>query len=617
MPRIIFSPFEKAIETDGSRSILQLAQEAGIPLQSTCGGKKICGKCKVIVEKTDGPLPTTSDREREVLGGHIEKGYRLACETVLAHGAVVVIPEESRIRRQVILTSDTKHSYPVRLRPKVSHYYVEVSPPALDSVIADRERLILALKKTYGIRRPKLDPFVLRKLPHTLRSDRKGVTVAIRDKDEIIDLYPGRGDGLFGVAFDVGTTTVVAFLMDLITGDKLSVKPAMNPQIAIGDDVITRISFCQENSGGLEKLRTSIVDCLNALIVEASAEAVIDPDQIMEATVVGNTAMHHLFVGLDPRYLSMAPYSPVLQEAQDYKARDLGLKIGASAYVHLLPLKAGFVGSDTVASVLATGLHRTKIPTLLLDLGTNGEIVFGNKHRMLCCSTAAGPAFEGGHIRWGMRASAGAIERLKIDPDTLDVGWETIHDQRPLGLCGSGIISAIAEMIRVGIILGRGNFDEELQTPRLRDGEDGREFVLTWASEAATREDIVITQRDVAELQMAKSAVNAGATLLMEQFEGEEVERILLAGACGNYVDPLDACTIDLFPGCLTAKVMGVGNAAGHGSCLTLLDKNKRREAERIATKMEYRELAATTRFQELFVSGMFFPSARDFEDEF
>ena len=618
MPTISFLPFNKAIETDGSKNILQLAQEAGVPLQSTCGGKKICGKCKVIVEKADGPLPPLSDRELEVFGGHMEKGYRLACETVLIRGAEVVIPEESRIKDPVILTSDTKHPYPARLRPNIIHHYVEVLPPALDSVIADRERLILALEKTYGIRRPALDPFVLRKLPHTLRSDRKGVTIVLRNKNEIIDLYPGGGKGLFGVAFDVGTTTVVAFLMDLMSGEKLSVRSAMNPQIAFGDDVITRISFCRENSGGLEKLRTRIVECLNVLIAEASAEARIDPDRIMEATIVGNTAMHHLFMGLDPRYLSMAPYAPVLQEGQDHKARDLGLKIGDSAYVHLLPLKAGFVGSDTIACILATGLHRRKIPTLLIDLGTNGEIVFGNKHRMLCCSTAAGPAFEGGHIRWGMRASAGAIERLKIDPETLDVTWKTIHHERPSGLCGSGIISAIAELIRVGIILGRGNFDEVFQTPRLRDGEDGLEFVLVWASETATKQDIVITQKDVAELQMAKSAVNAGATLLMEEFEGEEaVKSILLAGAGGNYVDPQDACTIDLFPGCLTAKIVGVGNAAGHGSCLALLDQNKRREAERIAAKMEYCELAATTRFQELFVSGMFFTSARDFEDEF
>ncbi|MBW2616951.1 MAG: DUF4445 domain-containing protein [Deltaproteobacteria bacterium] len=617
MTEILFMPFEKTAQPDGVKNILQLAQEAGLPLQSTCGGKKICGKCKVIVEKSDGPLSPPSDMEREVFGGLVDKGYRLACDTILTDEAVVRIPEESRLKRQVILTSDTEHQYPVQLQSNVSHYYVEVPPPVLDSVIADRERLLLALSSAYGIHRPGLDPFVLQKLAHTLRSGRKGITATIRDKREIIDLYAGRQDGIFGMAFDIGTTTVVGYLMDLLTGYKLSVKSAMNPQIAMGDDVITRISFCHDESGGLEKLRASIVDCLNALIAGASLEAGIDPGQIMEATVVGNTAMHHLFVGLDPQYLPMAPYPPVLQESQDYKARDLGIKIGASAYVHLLPLKAGFVGSDTIACILATGLHKSKIPTLLIDLGTNGEIVLGNRNRMLCCSTAAGPAFEGGHIRWGMRASAGAIERLKIDPVTLDVKWETIHNAPPLGLCGSGIISAIAEMIRTGIILEKGNFSEEIQSPRLRDGEAGTEFVLVRASETATKQDIVITQKDVAELQMAKSAVYAGATLLMEQFEGEQIRRILLAGACGNYADPLDACTIDLFPACETAKVIGVGNAAGHGSCLTLLDKNKRKEAGRIAGKIEYQELAAASRFQELFVSSMFFTSALDYQDDF
>ncbi len=617
MTEILFLPFEKTAQPDGVKNILELAREAGVPLQSTCGGKKICGKCKVIVEKSDGPLPPPSDRECEVFGELVDKGYRLACDTILTNKAVVLIPEESRLKRQVILTSDAEHQYPVRLQSNVNQYYVEVAPPVLNSVIADRERLLLALSSAYGIHRPGLDPFVLQKLPHTLRSDRKGITATIRDKREIIDLYTGRQDGLFGMAFDIGTTTVVGYLMDLLTGNKLSVKSAMNPQIAMGDDVITRISFCHEEAGGLEKLRASIVECLNALIVEASLEAGIDPSRIMEATVVGNTAMHHLFVGLDPQYLSIAPYPPVLQERQDYKARDLGIKIGASAYVHLLPLKAGFVGSDTIACVLATGLHKSKIPTLLIDLGTNGEIVLGNKNRMLCCSTAAGPAFEGGHIRWGMRASAGAIERLKIDPVSLDVKCETIDNEAPLGLCGSGIISAIAEMIRTGIILEKGNFSEEIQSPRLRDGEDGTEFVLVRASETATKQDIVITRKDVAELQMARSAVYAGATLLMEQFEGEQVRRILLAGACGNYADPLDACTVDLFPACETARVIGVGNAAGHGSCLTLLDKNKRKEAERIAGKIEYRELAAANRFQELFVSSMFFTSALDYQDDF
>ncbi len=617
MPKIIFLPFEKTVQTDGSKTILKLAQDARIPLQSTCGGKKKCGKCCVIINETESPLPPPSDREKAVLGGKVEEGYRLACETRLCHDTVVSIPAESRITDPVILTRNTKHTVSSRIRPNIRQFFVEIPCPVLDPVVADRERLMLALEKTHGIRQPAMDPLVLRKLPHALRSSQKGVSVTVRGKDEIIDLCPGRGGSLFGVAFDVGTTTVVCFLMDLITGEKRSVKACMNPQVAFGDDVITRISFCVENPDGLEKLHSNIVLCLNELVASAAAEAQIDPDQIVEAVIVGNTAMHHLFMGFDPHYLSMTPYAPVLQEGQDFKAKGLGLKISASAYVHLLPLKAGFVGSDTIACILATGLHRSSIPTLLIDLGTNGEIVFGNKNKMLCCSTAAGPAFEGGHIRWGMRASPGAIERVKIDPKTLSVTWETIHQEKPIGLCGSGIISAVAEMVRAGIILGRGNFGDALQTHRLREREGGFEFVLVWASETAINQDIVITQKDVAELQMAKSAVHAGATLLMEHFEGEAVERILLAGAGGNFIDPKDACTIDLFPGCLTAKVLGVGNAAGYGSCLALLDQNKRKEADRIAAKLEYRELAATTRFQELFVSSMFFTSALDFEDEF
>jgi len=617
MSPIIFLPFEKEIEPDGDLTLLQLARKVGVPLEAPCGGKRICGKCKVIVGRSNRPLPPPSEREQDLLGKLVQKGYRLACDTILTHGASVVIPEESRTGRQVILTSDTRHPYPVRLRPHVTHCHVEVPAPAINAVLADRERLLLALKEAYGIRSPEMDLFVLRQLPQALRSDPKGVTATLRDGKEIIDLRAGREDRLYGVAFDVGTTTVVAFLMDMVSGEKRAVMPAMNPQIALGDDVITRISFCQERPDGLDKLRSEIVACLNGLVAEATAQAGIDPGRIMEATVVGNTAMHHLLAGLDPRYLSMAPYPPVLQAGQTLKARDLGLHIGTSAYVHLLPLKAGFVGSDTIACILATGLHKRKAPALLIDLGTNGEIVFGNRDRILCCSTAAGPAFEGGHIRWGMRAAAGAIERVRIDPDTLNVEWETIDHEKPSGLCGSGIISAAAEMIRSGIILSRGNMNGSLQTPRLREGEDGWEFVLVWGSETATGQDIVLTQRDVAELQMAKSAVYAGASVLIEKYGTASFSRIFLAGACGNYVDPRDACVIDLFPGCLNAKVVGVGNAAGHGACLALLDRNKSKEAERIARNAEYVELAAANRFQELFVSSMCFTSAGDFEDDF
>jgi len=617
MAKVIFLPQGKEVHVDGHLSILQLAREIGLPLQSTCGGKKRCGKCKIVIEETNVSLPPPSDLEQEKLGELVKKGYRLACDTVLTTDARVLIPEESLLRRQVILTSHTAYSYPARLRPKVQPYYVEVPQPTVHDVKADRERLLSALQETFGLRQLTMDPIVLRKLPGLLRSGEKGVSVVIRGEREIIGLQKEAEERLFGIALDMGTTTVVGYLMDLQTGGNISVASAMNPQIPYGDDVISRISFCQQESGGLEKLRFDMVQCLNGLIRKASFDTGIDPRQIVEMTVVGNTAMHHFFLGVDPQYLSMAPYPPVLTESQDIKARDLGIAIGASAYVYLLPLKAGFVGSDALACILATGIHRKKAATLLIDLGTNGEIVLGNKERLVCCSTAAGPAFEGGHIKWGMRAAAGAIERVKIDPTTFDVTLKTIDGERPVGICGSGLISGVAEMIRAEVVLGKGNFNEEIQSSRLRQGEDGWELVLAWASETGIEQDIVITQKDVAELQMAKSAIYAGASLLMEIFGGEPIQKILLAGAGGNYVDPLDACTIGLFPGCATEQVIGVGNAAGHGSCLALLDKYKRKEAERIAKKARYIELAATERFQELFVSSMFFTAARDYEDIF
>ena len=617
MVSIRFLPFNKEIRSENGVSLIQSANALRLPIYSTCGAKGICGKCRIIIEKIDGPISPPSDREREVLGVLLEKGYRLACETVLEGSAVVRIPEESRVKRQVILTTGNEHLNSVRLLPNTEKYYIEVKEPTLDRPTADRERLLLALEKTYQVKRPALDALVLRKLPHALRSNSKGATVFIRNKREIVDIVAGQGEGLFGVACDIGTTTVVTYLIDLEKGQEISVKSSTNPQISFGDDVISRISFCQQQAYGLEKQRAVIVQCLNTLINEASSEAGIDPARIVEMTAVGNTTMHHLLMGIDPSYLSRAPYPPVLQGPQDVKARDLGLEIGHSAYVHLLPLKAGFVGSDTIAGILATGIHRSKTLSLLIDIGTNGEIVLGNKDQLICCSTAAGPAFEGGHIRWGMRAESGAIEKIKVDPDTLDVKIETIDNHRPVGLCGSGVIAAVAEMVRLGIILSRGNFNEDIQSSRLRGGEDGREFVLAWARDTAIGQDIVLTQKDVSEIQMAKSAIYSGTLLLQEISAVGQIQRILLAGAGGNYIDPLDACEIDLFPEFASATITGVGNAAGYGACLTLVNKNKRREAEKIAKTTTYQELAASDRFQELFVSNMFFTSALDYDDGF
>jgi uncharacterized 2Fe-2S/4Fe-4S cluster protein (DUF4445 family) len=611
MAKVVFLPWNRQIETARGETLLELARTLGLPLEASCGGRRTCGKCKVVVEQSSDPLPPPSEREKKILGDLVHKGYRLACEATALSDLVVRIPEESLGRRQVVLTSGPRRRIPVRLRPPVLPYPVEVAEPVLHAVKGDRERLADSLRDAYGLGKLVFDPFVLREIPVALRAARGDVTALIRTRSEAISLRKGR-DGLVpGIAFDIGTTTVVAYLLDLSTGRSLAVRAALNPQVSFGADVVSRISVCQEDRDGLEKLRSAIVGCLNGLIEEACGEAGIAPAEVLEATVVGNTVMNHLLLGLDPRYLALAPYPPVLQAAQDVKARDLGIRIAPSAYLHLLPLKAGFVGSDTVACVLATGLLRTQVPTLLIDLGTNGEIVMAGKGRLLCCSTAAGPAFEGGHLRFGMRAAPGAIERVRIDPATLEPSLHTIDRLPAAGICGSGVISAVAEMVRAGIVLRRGNFNEGLRSPRVRRGEEGWEYVLSWASENAVGRDIVVTRKDVSELQLAKSAVHAGACLLEERY-GSPFRRVLLAGACGNYMDPLDALAIGLIPENQGARIVGVGNAAGHGACLALLDMKQRRLAERVAREMEYVELSGLQRFSELFVSGMAFPSAHE-----
>ncbi len=428
-------------------------------------------------------------------------------------------------------------------------------------------------------------------------------------------LFPGREERLLGLAVDIGTTTLVAYLLDLQSGRRLAVSSGLNPQVHFGDDIISRIAFGQKDPEGAVQLREAVRVGINDLIGRVVEKAGVRTELILEAAVVGNTAMHHFFLGLETQFLARAPYPPVVQESLFIKARDTGLAINLSGTVHLLPLKAGFVGSDIIAGILATGLHKSSRVRLLIDLGTNGEIVLGNKDRILCCSTAAGPAFEGGHIRWGMRASAGAVEKVRIDPGSLEISLKTIEDQPPQGLCGSGILSLVAEMIRRGVLLAKGNFNPAIISPRLRMGLDGQEMVLLRNGESLTDQETVFTQRDVAEVQMAKAAIQAGVGLLKELFGNNPIEEILLAGAFGNYADPEDTRTLGFIPALPAPKVRGVGNAAGYGACLTLLNKNRAKEADRIARKLEYVELAGNSRFQELLVDSLLFPEAKDYKD--
>jgi uncharacterized 2Fe-2S/4Fe-4S cluster protein (DUF4445 family) len=615
MPSVIFLPFKKSIDVDGRRTLLELARELGLPLQAACGGKRICGRCRVIIEESRLPLAQPTERERQVLGELVDQDYRLACETVLSGEARVCVPGGSQTRVPVILTSDGFGDIPVRLRPATEPYYLKVPGPVLKRVVADRERVLEALGTDYSLKNIDTDPVCLTNLPRTLRARESEVTAAIRNKRELLALFPGREERLLGLAVDIGTTTLVAYLLDLQTGSRLAVSSALNPQVHFGDDVVTRIAFCQTDSPGSEQLRQAVTGGINDLVGRVVKKAGVRPELILEAALVGNTAMHHFLLGLETRYLARAPYPPVVQGGLIIKAREAGLNINPAAALHLLPLKAGFVGSDVIAGILATGLQRSRQVRLLIDLGTNGEIVLGNRDRLLCCSTAAGPAFEGGHVRWGMRASAGAVDRVRIDPETLEPALQTIQDQPAQGLCGSGILATIAELVRRGILLARGNFNPAVHSSRIRPGPDGQELVLLRDWESLAGQEIVITQKDVAEVQMAKAAIQAGTAVLCELFNDKPIGEILLAGAFGNVADPGDCRTLGLIPDLPKAKIRGVGNAAGHGACLTLLDERQAREADRIARKMEYVELAGNSRFQELLVRSLLFPGAKDYKD--
>jgi uncharacterized 2Fe-2S/4Fe-4S cluster protein (DUF4445 family) len=615
MPSILFLPFQKSIQADGRRTLLELARELGLPLQAACGGKKICGRCRVIIEDPWGPLPPPAEREREALGELVNRGYRLACETVLSGEARVRLPDESLIRPPVILTTDGFGDIPVRLRPATEPYGLKVPEPALERVVADRERLLEALGNAYGLKRTDTDPACLTDLPQTLRLREGEVTAVVRNRREVTAVFPGREERLLGLAVDLGTTTLVAYLLDLQTGKRRAVSSALNPQVHFGDDVVSRIALCQKDPKGSRQLKAAVTEGINDLIARVAEKAGIRSELILEAALVGNTAMHHLFLGLETRYLARAPYPPAVQGRLILKARDTGLAINPSAAVQMLPLKAGFVGSDIIAGILATGLHRSRRVRLLIDLGTNGEIVLGNRDRLLCCSTAAGPAFEGGHIRWGMRASAGAVDRARIDPETLEPILRTIQDQPALGLCGSGILSATAEMVRRGLLLAKGNFNPAVHSPHVRTGPDGQELVLVREWESLAGQEIVFTQKDVAEVQMAKAAIQAGTAVLCERFGDKPVEEILLAGAFGNYADPDDCRILGLLPDLPGTRIRGVGNAAGQGACLAVLDERQAREACWIARKLEYVELAGNGRFQELLADGLLFPGGKDFSE--
>jgi len=604
---VTFQPSGMKIKVEEGTTILEAANEAGIGIDAPCGGKGTCGKCKIYLNK--GKLGDVTAAERKNLEKEeMKSGCRLACKATILDNCVIEVPEESLIGEQKILVDGTDTE--IKVDPLIKMFSVVLPTPTLHDNKCDWYRLEDEIAKVSDYKNIDFDLTTLRQLPNLIRDNDFDLSVTMY-KNRVMEINNRLERKIYGAAVDIGTTTMVAYILDLTSGEIVGIGSMMNPQIPYGDDLMARISYSFEPDR-LEKMRSVVVEGVNKIIADGCQKAGIAPADVGEVTIVGNTAMHHIFLGVYPKYLSLAPYCPAVQQAVDYGPTDVGLNINPRGNCHVLPVVAGFVGADHLAVILSCDIHNRDEMTLAIDVGTNGEIVLGNKDGMLCCSAAAGPALEGSCITYGMRAAEGAIERVKMKRGNLRVDYKTINGTRPQGICGSGIIDLVAEMLKTAAIDVTGRIRDELEddNDRIREGDRGYEFVVEWARKTKQRKDIVITANDIREVQLAKSAMYSGVSILMEQMgiTTKDIDRVLIAGAFGSYIDVENAMTIGLFPEVPLDKIKSVGNAAGTGARLSLVSREKRDEEREILKKLRYVELATHDTFQNQFVDAMNLP---------
>ncbi|RLF31788.1 MAG: hypothetical protein DRN07_06460, partial [Thermoplasmata archaeon] len=540
----------------------------------------------------------------------LDAGYRLACQTKINNEMVINIPQEVRFFEQKVLEEGLEKE--VKPHPSVEKVFLELPQPSLQDQSSDVDRLLRCLDGS--VCRCGFDLDLIRGIPTIIREADFKVT-AVLNEDEIVCVESGDTTSrCFGIAFDIGTTTVVGMLTELRSGKRLAVSSRTNPQVVYGDDVISRITYASQNAHGLWELQKRIVGCLNEITAELCQASGVKREEIYDATVAGNTTMNHLFLGVDPHNIAQAPYVAVIREGVNIKASDIGLELNPCARVYVMPNIAGFVGGDTVAMILSSGMMHSDRLRLAIDIGTNGEVVLGTKDRMICCSCAAGPAFEGARIKFGMRAAEGAIEKVVI---TDDVEINVIGNVPARGLCGTALIDTVAELLRVGIVDPMGrilppdqvNVSDALKR-RIVEGENGFDFILAREEEAHNGEPVLITQRDIRELQLAKGAIFAGIQILKGELgvSDDDIDEILLAGAFGNFIRRSMAKRIGLLPDIPTERIRFIGNAAGAGARLALISRRCREEATAISEKTEYIELGGRPDFQEQFALAMMFP---------
>jgi uncharacterized 2Fe-2S/4Fe-4S cluster protein (DUF4445 family) len=658
---IIFQPSGRRGEVDKGLSIIEASRQLGVDIETLCGEKRVCGKCKVRIEEgrfekfgirssRDHVSGWQHEEEKFITPEQRHDGYRLGCCARIKGDLLIFVPEESRAGKQVV--SKAARDIPIEWDPAVKYYYIEVPEPTFHSPAGDYERILEQLKALYGLGDIDIDYLCLRSLPDRLREGGWKVTVAVWMDREIVRILPGKHENFYGLAVDVGTTTLAAYLCNLMTMEVIDTVSMMNPQCKYGEDVMSRITYHMMHEDGLQRMSHEIIEGINGLVAQA-CEAThppkepregrgsekergpemeegkgylrLTPADIMDMTVVGNTAMHHILLKINPQYMGVAPFPPVIHRSVDIKARDMGITIHESAYVHMLPNEAGFVGADNVGVLIAEEPYHKEKMQLIIDIGTNGELVLGNKEKLISSSCATGPAFEGAQIAFGMRAAPGAIERIRIEPDTHEVdykvigrdAWKTFSRPEEMGakgICGSGILDVLAELYRSGVILKSGRFNPAQKSSRYRKNhEDNRpEFVIAWAKETSIGRDIVITQKDIRQIQLAKGALYSGCKLMMRRMGIDRVDVVKIAGAFGTHVDPEKALVMGLFPDCEIEKIVSVGNAAGDGARAALLNRGKRDEALWVSRNVEYIELTVEEDFQQQFMEAMQIPHMTD-----
>ncbi|HEY7563757.1 MAG TPA: ASKHA domain-containing protein [Acidimicrobiia bacterium] len=619
--QVVFTPSGRRGRVPEGSTVLDAARTLGVDLDSVCGGRGICGRCQVTVGSRPG-IEARSDRlsppgptELDYQGRRpLTVGHRLGCAAHIVDDVVIDIPADSQVHRQVVRKRAGVDNLPVD--PVIRLHYVEVEQPDLASPTGDRERLESALESQWDLVDLSFDHRVMTDMQAVLRSGDWKVTVAVRHGRQVVGIWPGFRDLAVGAAFDVGSTTIAGHLCDLFSGAVLASAGRMNPQIGYGEDLMSRVSYVMMNEGG-ERLLTRLVrEAIDGLLGELLAEAGLGRGDVLELTVVGNPIMHHLVLGFDPRQLGTAPFALVTTAALDTMASELDLEVHPGARVYTLPCIAGHVGADATGAILSEGPHRRDPIQLLVDVGTNAEIVLGNRHRLLAASSPTGPAFEGAQISSGQRAAPGAIERVRIDRSTLEpkvrvIGQEVWSDEPGFdhsavtGICGSGIIEAIAELYMAGVIDGMGVIGAG---PSDRIALTGR----TYSYRLHDAPPIEVTQNDVRAIQLAKAALRAGADLLMDHYGVTSVDQIRLAGAFGSHIDPLHAMTLGMIPDCPIDQVSAAGNAAGTGAMMALLSGEARREIEDVAARVEKIETAVEPSFQEKFVAAMGIPHRDD-----